>query len=77
MDAPGPDVGERAGGRREPGNRDVRAPRGGRIPRHKQENRQPDVAEHEAEKASSERDEKAPHADSREDECVHSLEYGR
>ena len=67
MDAARPDVGDRAGGGREPGNGDVRAPGGSRIPCHEQENGQPDVPEHEAEQTPSERDEKAPHADSRED----------
>ena len=44
--------------------------------RNEQENGQPDVPEHEAEEAPGERDEKAPDADRREDQCVHSLEYG-
>ena len=67
MDAAGPDMGERSGGGREPGNGDVRTACGGRIPSHEQENGEPDVAEHEAEETPHERDEKAPHADSRED----------
>jgi hypothetical protein len=77
VDASRPDVSERPRGRRNPGNGDVRASGGGRIPGHEQENREADVPEHEAEETPHERDEKAPHADSREDQCVHSLEYGR
>jgi hypothetical protein len=76
VDTSGPDVSERAGSRREPGNGDVRAPCGGRISRHEQENGQPDIAEDEAEETPDECDEEAPCADSREDEGVHSLEYG-
>ena len=40
-----------------------------------EEDRQPDVAEHEPEQASGERHEEAPEADRCEDQPVHPLEY--
>jgi hypothetical protein len=63
------------GGGCEAGYRDIRAPDSRRIRTGKQQNRQPDVPQHEPEQASGERHVEAPDADACECECVHSLEY--
>jgi hypothetical protein len=76
IDAAGADVPDRAGCRRDAGDGEIRAADGGRARAREQQDRQPDVAEHEPQEAARERDDEAPRADCCEGECVHSLEYG-
>ena len=75
VDATRPDVRDRGGGRREPGDRDVGAARRRRARRREEQHGQPDVAQHEPHQAARQGDEEAPDADSDQRQHVHRLEY--
>jgi hypothetical protein len=68
-------VGHRRRGRRKARYRDVRPRRGGRIRPDEEQDREPDVPEDEAKKATDEGHEEAPETDPRQRQPVHRLEY--
>ena len=75
MNAPGANVGDRSGSRRQAGDRDICGPRGRRARADEQEDRQPNIAKDEPQEGSDEGHDEAPHADGCEGQRVHALEY--
>jgi hypothetical protein len=75
VDAPGPNVLDRGGQRRDSGHPDVRARARRRARSGEDQHGEPDVAEHEPDEAARERGDETPESNGYEEEGVQPVEY--